>query len=212
MKNTSLDRTSSLIEEVRELVATIQPNERLEAMEAFAHVALISQNLAQGLATMAEAVESEDDEFASDLAEAAVSFEDLARDAGEVALTLESAGDEEIDHLALKEEFDEQATFMIEGLSLFADLVEEDESEDEDEDEKDDEDEDEDEDDKKKDKQESVDWRSVVHALAEKAELLSTKLKGVSLNDREDGEAKPEHPANGPDLRKKVKGKVDIVR
>lgn len=212
MKNKGLNRASTLMEEVKDLLNSIEPNERLEAMEAFAQMALIAENLALGLDALAESYDE------PQLSEVAGSYVELAREAAEVALTLESATDDAVNHKALKEAFEEQASHMIDGLSLFAELTEA-EDEDEKDDKKDDkpskkDDEDEDEDEEEDEKEESVNWSAIARTLAEKADLIASKLKGsVDATEVTDGDAKPAHPALGPDLRKvKTKGKVDIVK
>lgn len=170
VENNEFQTVSSLLEDVQNIVSSLDEQEREQlddAVKAFANVAIISEMLSDFFGDSTELVE--DVELTDDLAEMAQLFSTQAEVAAEIAESLnEGELEEGFDY---EDAFQHQLDSLIEGLSLYADMTEdEDELEESEEgllegdDEDDDDDDDEDDDD---DMEESVSTRDKMSAILE---------------------------------------------
>ena len=113
---TKLDQVAGLIEDVNNIMESIDTSRRSDALRAFANSAIISEMLARGFASFAESYED------GDLAGAAEAFATLSEDAAAIAHALEEG--EEIDGEQLENEFRAQMDALMDGLDLYSDVVE----------------------------------------------------------------------------------------
>jgi hypothetical protein len=202
-----LDRVSSLMEEVKDLVGATNTDPYNEAMESFAHLALMAEQLGVGLANLAEHFNDDD------IAEVADTYLKLSESAAEVAVYLQE--NDEVSAGRLQETFQSQAAYLLDGLELLADLTEgNDGSQDYSEDYEDfDED------------IEAFDWEAANASLSERLnvvqEYVTTTLSpkaywldkmknsmgfggGATSDKAQHPEADDDHPGNKPDLLGKV--------
>lgn len=127
-------RIANILEDVQEIISTVDEDNVENAVKSFANVAIISEMLSR----VFEAVKAdfEDEEGAKELGEAAEFFGELAEEAAGLATLLHEGVDEDTpeDEIPSYEDiearFQEHMDALIEGLELYADLTEEDDSDD----------------------------------------------------------------------------------
>lgn len=130
-----LDRISSMLEEVQEIVTAIDGNERQETIKSFANLALIANKLAESFAFTCANVEVRDENDEElDLCGGAKHFEGLAETAATLAEQLQASMQEgaaafEGSNEEIAETFSVMLNDVLEGLDVFADLAEGEEGE-----------------------------------------------------------------------------------
>jgi hypothetical protein len=132
MESTSV-RINSLLEDVQDIISTVDDESIENATKSFANVAIISEMLARVFEAVMDEFEEED---AQELGEAAEFFAELAEEAASIATLLHEGVDEDTpeDEIPTYEDieakFQEHMDALIDGLELYADITE-DEDEDE---------------------------------------------------------------------------------
>jgi len=129
---TNSDRINSILEDVQDIVSSVNAPEVTEdtqalenAIKSFANVAIISEMLSDFFAEAVELVE-EDQELSEELADAAHYFQEQAEAAAYLATSLDEGSDLDED-LDVDELFQEQMNSLVDGLEFYADLTEDDE-------------------------------------------------------------------------------------
>lgn len=157
----SYDRVSKLIENVNEIMESLDNSRRNESVKAFANVSIIAEMLRRGFANFAESTED------GELGEASEALGLLAEEAAEIARAIEA--EEDLDGEKVEEEFRSQMDALLNGLDFYSSLMEStdedgepveeeeqveasDDDDDDDDDDSDDDDSDDDDDDDKDDK------------------------------------------------------------
>jgi type IV secretory pathway VirJ component len=138
----SSDRINSILEDVRDIVASVNEDDNStqdldNAIKSLANVAIISEMLANYFAESVELLEDEG-ELSTELSEAAAYFQEQAEQAAFLATALDE-GTELDEDFDVDEIFEEFMSALVEGLDLYADLTEDEDEEDLDEDEDEDE-------------------------------------------------------------------------
>jgi hypothetical protein len=111
-----LDKVASMIEDVNNIMESIDNTHKEDAVRAFANASIISEMLSKGFEHFAS--EYDDQDFLS----TAQAFQTMSEDAANIAHALEEG--EEIDPEALQHEFHAQMDGLMEGLDLYSDVVE----------------------------------------------------------------------------------------
>ena len=115
-KPSGLDKVASLIEDVNNIMESIDDSRRGDAVRAFANSSIIAEMLSKGFGQFAKNYED------ADLEAAAEAFSSLSEDASSIASALEEG--EEVDPDALQTEFRAQMDALMDGLDLYSDVVE----------------------------------------------------------------------------------------
>jgi hypothetical protein len=133
--NATSDRIANLLEDVQDIISTVDDEAIENAVKSFANVAIISEMLARVFEAVKDEFEEED---AQELGEAAEFFGELAEEAASIATMLNEGVDEDTpeDEIPTYEDiearFQEHMEALIDGLELYADLTEDEEGEEED--------------------------------------------------------------------------------
>jgi hypothetical protein len=154
-RSTKRDRAASLLEDVRGIIDEVESADKNEASKSFANIAVIGDMLSRGFHAYSEEFEDKK------LARAARAFAALSEDAEYVHGLLQSE-QFEVNESDLEAQFESQMEALLNGLTLYSDIVEadlqaeeeeddDDEDEEEDGDDEDDDDEDEEDDDEDED-------------------------------------------------------------
>lgn len=128
-----LDRVASMLEDVQEIVTAIDGDAKQETIKSFANLALIANKLSESFAFACANVELHDeDDEEIDLCGGAKHFESLAAGAADLAEALQASMQEGKEFEGTEEEIAETFSVMLndvlEGLDLFSDLSEEEET------------------------------------------------------------------------------------
>jgi hypothetical protein len=127
---TASDRIAGLLEDVQDLTTDIESEtpvfESTEAIKGFAQLSLVADKLAERFSEMAEEVQSEE---LSDLSEAFAALADEAADSAEGLLSVTESADE-MDEDLVESDFQSMTEALLEGLEVYADLIEGDDDED----------------------------------------------------------------------------------
>lgn len=131
--DTTTARINSLLDDVQDIISTVDDESIENAVKSFANVAIISEMLAR----VFEAVKDEfEDDDAKELGEAAEFFGELAEEAASIATMLHEGVDEDTpdDEVPTYEDieakFQEHMDALIDGLELYADITEDEDEED----------------------------------------------------------------------------------
>ena len=129
-----MDRVSNLVEEVADLVGSLDEASQTEIIKAYANSAVVAEMLGERFLIMAHAIsedaESDEDlQIAAELADLSEAFDSIAEDAAESAEVLfemheEGSLSESMDTDAVEENFKEVMQAVLEGLEIYTDLTE----------------------------------------------------------------------------------------
>ena len=124
----ALDRASSLMKEVGAIVDGIRTGDKTEAVKAFAHVAILSEKLANRWGGLAEANAKDMPKLARNFAQARAEYAALAEAAASVADDLSTSLHEgvasSISESKLKVDFGDMMSDLMQGLDLYSDINE----------------------------------------------------------------------------------------
>jgi hypothetical protein len=134
-----MDRVSNLVEEVADLVGSLDEASQTEIIKAFANSAVVAEMLGERFLIMAQAIaedtdSDEDAQIASELADLSETFDVIAEDSAESAEVLfemhqDGKLSESLDTEAVEENFKGVMQAVLEGLEIYADLTEDEEGE-----------------------------------------------------------------------------------
>jgi hypothetical protein len=112
---------ANLIEEVADIVASIETAPKTDAIKSFANIAIISDLLANTFNEWSEGLteETSDQETFDTLVEAAESLADLAEAAAEIATALKNGDELEGDEGVLEAIFKEYMEDLLEGMDIY---------------------------------------------------------------------------------------------
>jgi hypothetical protein len=127
-QESAAQRISNMLESSKQTLAESDQVTAADAIKGFAQISLVADKLAERLAEVAVQLQSEE------LAQFSDAYDQLAEEAAESAETLLhlSESDEDLNGSAIEEDFTSMTSALVEGLEIYADLVEEDESEEDD--------------------------------------------------------------------------------